>query len=144
MTTALYIAAVIAIGILLWFGSYTDFKRREIPNWIPLGIFLCGFAIAPDELLTKFLNLILLIVALVLASVITKKSSGGGDIKVYLSLAFAFNVFVLAILLAGTLLVRTIVKRVRGEKGKAIKFPMCCYLAPVYTVYAIFSIVVSF
>jgi len=119
---------LVFIGIILLIGAYTDYTRREIPNWIPLSIFLSGFFTPIASLPHKILSLLVMIVILVLTTKILHQKSGGGDVKLYLSLVFALGFAPFSTVLFLTLLLRILVSGVKG----GVRFPLCCYVAPAY------------
>ena len=88
----------IAIGVLLAVACHTDYKKRIIPNAIPILIqfFTSG------SLLMKFVNLAAMVLIIVVAEKALHQHSGGGDIKLYLALSFALGLLSLGIVLMET------------------------------------------
>ena len=128
-------AALFVIMGLMAVGAYTDAKQRIIPNSVNLGIFVCGF-FTPGGLAEKAISFGIIAVAMFLATKITKQKSGGGDVKMYLAMAFSLGVFQTALILAGAAVLvklHNLIKRRRGGKGE--RYPICCYVAPAYAVY---------
>lgn len=130
------VSAIGICGLLVW-GAVTDYKTRTIPNVIPIGIAVLGIG-SGTTIIMKVLSAATICLALYLAYRITKKRSGGGDVKLYIALAFAYGLAPLAVMLLFTLLFRGIVilvgklrKREDGVKIGA-RFPMCTYIAPAY------------
>lgn len=131
---ARYIIGYTIIFLLLCIGAYTDAKQRIIPNWVNLGIFLAGFILPTVPIGERFLNLAVIVIAIILSSVITKKKSGGGDIKLYCALAFALTLAPTAIILVLAILFM-LVHRAIAKKEKGAKYPVCCYVAPAYVLW---------
>ena len=73
-------------------GSYTDAKQRIIPNTVPVAILIIGAFVPGFSVVERLVSLAIMVFALIMAKVVTKKSSGGGDIKLYCSLAFAVGI----------------------------------------------------
>lgn len=127
----LSIASIFVIQAALIYGAITDYKARIIPNKVPVIIFICG-------LFTQlgwgyqFASLAIIIVSLVMATAITKKKSGGGDIKTYCALAFSCGIFMLLIILVFSILLHPLLQKKLGgnERGD----PRCCYLCISYAI----------
>lgn len=136
------VIAYTAIFGLLCVGAYTDAKRRIIPNWVNLGIFGCGFLIRDIRFGTHFLNLGVMVAGLVIAAVLTKKKSGGGDIKLYCALASSLTIIPTAIILAISAAAMGIQSRAAKKRGDVVKYPVCCYVAPAYLVWVVGSVIV--
>lgn len=126
--------ALIVIGVVLMIGAYTDYTRREIPNWIPLTIFISGFVTDVVSLSDKFVCLIAMVLVLVFITKVMKQRSGGGDIKLYLSLCFALGWFSFFVILSLTLLLKVSYGFMTKTVKKGARFPLCCYLAPAYAI----------
>lgn len=76
----LTIVSCIAIGGTLSYGAYTDYKKRIIPNIVPLSILVLGcFTAIPW--LNKIISLGVMVLVLVLTTLISKKKSGEGISK---------------------------------------------------------------
>ena len=134
----LTIISCIAIGGMLSYGAYTDYKKRIIPNIVPLSILFLGcFTAIPW--LNKIISLGLMVLVLVLTTLISKKKSGGGDIKVYCALSFALGLETFILIIEK--LIRKIQKEQNRDGNKndegapAVKtIPLCTFIAPAYII----------
>lgn len=145
--------ALVAIGISLFYGAYTDWKSRTIPNQVPLSILFFGlFTAIPIG--TKLLHFSLMVAvlllthgAMVLKAFVIRKlrkrevmvlRSGGGDLKLYLSLSFAIGLFSTGVVLLSTALLlfftRLVLRNRSRESQKSARFPLGTYLASAYCV----------
>ncbi len=118
------------IGICtIAYGGYVDYKKREIPNLVPILLLLLG--LFSGESLWRVLYMILALLALLLAEVITKQEIPGGDLKLICSMAFAFGPFetLLVLLMAG--LGSIVVGIVKKQPWKR-HIPLCSYVAPAF------------
>lgn len=130
------LAAAIGILIALVCGAITDYKSRKIPNAIPIAI-VCLGVFSGTQWSSKLLDPVILGIILTTAYLISKQRSGGGDIKLYLSITFAYGLIAFAIIIVITLLLRLGMTAIEKAKGKepSNAFPVCCYFAPAYTVF---------
>lgn len=131
----------IAIGLLLATACYTDYTKRIIPNIIPILILAAGF-FTNGDLVMKFVNLIAMALILVAAEKLLHQHSGGGDLKLYLSLSFALGLLSVGIILAETILLYCLY-HILTKKGtlKGHRFPVACFLFPAYGIYCIATFV---
>lgn len=126
--------ACCGIAVALGVGAYTDWKTRTIPNWIPLAVFLCGCFTAATWS-TKLFSLLAICVVLWFISTVTHQRSGGGDVKLYMSIAFALGLQSLSFILIATLcLCRGHQVVQRRKLGKGERIPLCCYVFPAYLI----------
>lgn len=127
----LSIASVLVIQAMLIYGAIWDYRERIIPNKVPVAIFICGL-FSQLGWGYQLVSLAIIIVSLLAATAITKKKSGGGDIKTYCALAFSCGIFTfLLILIVSMLLLPILKKRLgRDEHGD----PRCCYLCISYAI----------
>lgn len=124
----------IITGLALCFGAYTDYKTRMIPNSMPLVIFLCG-CLTPSTIISQLLNLAAMILILLVLSKVCHYKSGGGDIKIYLSLTFLLGLVWVAAILCVTLALHLLVELIRRKKkSKGETIPLCTYVAPAYII----------
>jgi len=133
VTQYIPIFACAAILPILCYGAYTDWIQRIIPNRVPLTVLALGI-FTGGGFAYKFLSLGTSMVLMVLSTLLTKKRSGGGDIKLYMALSFALGLQGLAIVLMLTILLYSgfrVLKRV----PKAERFPVCSFVAPAYAIY---------
>lgn len=119
------------IGVLLLVGAYTDYKTRTIPNAVPIGILVCGIFTATPWWF-KFFSLGFMVLFLALS----KKKSGGGDVKLYCALAFSLGLAALAFILVITLILNFSVALIRKRRiDKTERIPLCTFVAPAYIIY---------
>lgn len=131
---------------LLIYGGVVDWKRREIPNLVPIGL----FAVSIAELILKYGSTLgdrlfmlgIVIVWIIIAEIKAAKNKGvpipGGDIKLLCTLAFSEGLFLFVAALMGVVLIVVAVK-LFDRKNKIKSFPLCTYVATTYL--AIFSFV---
>jgi len=123
-----YIPILIDAAVLVY-GGVVDFRRREIPNAVPVLLLVSG--IIGLSGLWSILGLVIPAVLLFVAAKLTKSVVPGGDFKLLCALGFACGLRELAaiLFLAGIdaavygLLRRLPVKR---------HIPLCTYIAPAY------------
>lgn len=131
MSSYLPIVSMVLTGAALCYGAVTDYRDRTIPNVVPITIIACGiFSGTPWA--SKIFSLLAMVFALFVATKITKKTSGGGDIKVYYALAFSEGIFVLFLTLSMSIIIQPLLKPLLHETNKEIR--RCCYLAPAYII----------
>lgn len=139
MSRYLPLLSGIAIGVLLAVACHTDYKKRIIPNAIPILILAAGF-FTSGSFLMKFVNLAAMVLIIVVAEKTLHQHSGGGDIKLYLALSFALGLLSLGIVLMETILIYAIY-HVLTKKGKlkGRRFPVACFVFPSYCIYFLTS-----
>lgn len=112
---------------LLW-AAVTDFKKRIIPDWTWIAIFLAGIvsafllsAPALHERITGFLlpGLCLLILAMKYGGV------GGGDIKLMAAMGFTFGLNTLAAILLFALLPACIYAKATKQRSVPLAVFLC-------------------
>lgn len=86
-----YYALLIALAIALLFAAFTDFRRREIDNWLTAGMALgaplfwyAGGLTLPE---VGYQLAIALVTFVVLAALFAIGAMGGGDVKLLTALA---------------------------------------------------------
>jgi len=122
-----YISILINAAVLIY-GGIVDFKRREIPNLVPITLLLTGIAFRFSTF-WSILGLVAPAVLLLAASKLTKNEVPGGDFKLLCSLGFAFGLRELALIifLAGIgAVVYGLIKRLPVKRH----IPLCSYVAP--------------
>lgn len=118
------------ICAVLMYGAIIDYKRREIPDIVPIVIVLCGLYL-DLSIVYGIVWLTIMILGLWSVSKIKEEDIPGGDFKLLCALSFTCGLAETAIILTlaalGTLLVGMIIHR------KILrKIPLCTYIAPAY------------
>ena len=135
-----YIPILIDAAALVY-GGVTDFRRREIPNFVPIALILTGI-IFGFPMFWRIMGLIIPTVLLFTAAKLTKSPVSGGDFKLLCSLGFACGLQELAavILLAGIGAVAYgIIRRLPVKRH----IPLCSYVAPAYIILQIIALVLE-
>lgn len=129
MTTMMkYIPMLITASALIY-GGIVDFRRREIPNIVPVTLLFMG--IFGISMFWSIMGLIVPAVLLLLAAKLTKSEIPGGDFKLICSLGFACGLWELTaiIFLAGIgAVLYGLVRRMPIKRH----IPLCSYIAPAY------------
>lgn len=123
----------------LVYGGITDYKRRDIPNIVPVallatGLFVGGFIL---QRLT-----IMLIVAFILwlTTKITKQELPGGDFKLICALTFSAGLIQLLLTLFAAIIGALIVALIKEERVRR-NVPLCTYVAPAYMLSCVASLI---
>ena len=118
------------ISAVLICGAIIDYKRREIPDIVPIVIVLCGLSL-DLSVVYGIVWLTIMMLGLWSVSKLTEMGIPGGDFKLLCALCFTCGLMEIVIILAlsalGALLVSMIIhcKILR-------KIPLCTYIAPAY------------
>ncbi len=121
---------ILANAAVLIYGGVVDFKRREIPNFVPVTLLLTGISFGFPTF-WSILGLVAPAVLLFAAAKLTKSEVPGGDFKLLCSLGFACGLRELAaiIFLAGIgAVIYGLIKRLPVKRH----IPLCSYVAPAY------------
>jgi len=124
-----YIPILINAAVLIY-GGVVDFKRREIPNLVPITLLLTGIAFSFSTF-WSILGLVAPAVLLFITAKLTKSKVPGGDFKLLCSLGFTCGLRELAavIFLAGiSAVVYGLIRRLPVKRH----IPLCSYVAPSY------------
>lgn len=143
MPNILPLCACLVIGVALAYAAYTDHKDRVIPNRVPITILICGIftTIGWTEKIAAF---VIVAIVLVICTQILHHQSGGGDLKLYLSLALALGLAGFAIILAIAVLLCARSQAVRGRLGKkGDLLPMAVFIFPAYLIYMAFIFILG-
>ena len=116
---------------ILAYGAVADYKRREIPDVVPIILILTGIVTGWDTILFRTAALLLTALLFLLAVKISKSDAPGGDFKLLCALAFSngLSIFFLTLLLTG--LGAVFIGIIRKQSFKR-HIPLCTYLAPSY------------
>ena len=123
------IRSAIVCAVLIY-GAIIDYKRREIPDIVPIVIVLCGLSL-DLSVVYGIVCLTIMMLGFWSVSKLTETEIPGGDFKLLCALSFTCGLMEIAIILAlaalGTLLESMILHR------KILrKIPLCTYIAPAY------------
>lgn len=117
---------------VLIYGGIVDYRKREIPNAVPITLLATGL-ICRGYILQRLLAMVIIALILWLTTKITKQELPGGDFKLLCALAFSSGLLTLlgTIFCAG--LGAIIVGIVKHEPLKR-NIPLCTYVAPAFLV----------
>ncbi len=135
-----YIPILINAAVLIY-GGVVDFKRREIPNFVPITLLLTGIAFSFSTF-WSILGLVAPAVLLFITAKLTKSEVPGGDFKLLCSLGFTCGLQELAavIFLAGIgAMVYGLIRRLPVKRH----IPLCSYVAPSYIALQIIALVLK-
>lgn len=122
------------------YGGYIDYKKREIPNAVPIILILMG--LLSGNILQRLLVLVFTLLILLLASKITKQELPGGDLKLICAMASSVGLFetilVLALVGIGSAVV-SLIKKLPLKRN----IPLCTYVAPAYTLLSVTNIILQ-
>lgn len=124
----------------LIYGGVVDFKRREIPNAVPVLLLISGTIGFSG--LWSMLGLVAPAVLLLAAAKLTKSEVPGGDFKLLCALGFSCGLRELAviILLAGIgAVVYGLIRRLPVKRH----IPLCTYIAPAYIAFHVTALILE-
>jgi|GEM_PF-416681 len=134
-----YIPILINAAALIY-GGVVDFRRREIPNAVPIFLLISGFL--NFSTLWGIMGLVIPAALLFMAAKLTKSEIPGGDFKLLCALGFScgFPELAAIILLAGIGVVGYgLVRRLPIKRY----IPLCSYVAPAYLTLHIIALVLE-
>ena len=116
----------------LVYGGITDYKRREIPNLVPVVLLATG--IFMDRLiLQRFIIMLIVALILWLTTKITKQELPGGDFKLICALTFSAGLIQLLMTLFLAIIGSLVVALVKKDRIRR-NIPLCTYVAPAYLI----------
>ena len=118
------------ICVMLIYGAIIDYKRREIPDIVPIVIVLCGLSL-DLSVVYGIVWLTIMVLGLWSVSRLTVTEIPGGDFKLLCALSFTCGLGEIAIILALTALGALLVSMIMHRKILR-KIPLCTYIAPAY------------
>ena len=128
---------------VLIYGGVVDFRRREIPNAVPILLFVSG--VFGFSGFWSILGLVAPAVLLLAAAKITHSEVPGGDFKLLCALGFACGLRELAVILflAGIGVRPGDRVMLIGENSSVLAIlipakrhiPLCSYIAPAYIIF---------
>jgi Flp pilus assembly protein protease CpaA len=125
-----YVPILINAAALIY-GGVIDFRRREIPNAVPIVLLSLGAFAFPT--FWRIMGLILPTVLLLAATRLTKSEVPGGDFKLICALGFACGLPELAAIIVLSALGAMAYGFIRHLPLKR-HIPLCTYVAPAYLV----------
>lgn len=125
-----YIPILITAAALIY-GGTVDYKRREIPNAVPIVLLSLAAFYFPN--FWRIMGLILPAVLLLAAAKLTKSEVPGGDFKLICALGFACGLPELAAIIVLSALGAMAYSFIRHLPLKR-HIPLCAYIAPAYLV----------
>lgn len=132
------LSCTILNGAALIYGGAVDYKRREIPNTVPLILIATGF-VSGIYVWERFVIMLALGVILWLSTKDTNNPLPGGDFKLICALTFSVGLpITLAILLFVGL--GAIFMSIFCGLPLSRHIPLCSYTAPVYLLIFFFSL----
>lgn len=126
-----YISMLINAAVLIY-GGVIDYKRREIPNAVPITLIAVGVLFGFSGLYS-IIGLVVSAILLLAAARITRSEMPGGDYKLLCSLGFACGLGELAVVMLLAAVGAVAYGFIRCLPGKR-NIPLCSYVAPAYIV----------
>ena len=124
------------IPILLLIATFTDMKRRTIPNIIPISICVLGLLIRSFYLTPALAFFVVTTILIVfLESFLNLKIMGGGDIKIIASLIFTFGSQISGILFCTLIPLLFYYVYIKIKKINNTKIPLMPFLTIGYFLY---------
>lgn len=84
-------------------AAWTDYKRKEIDNWIPAAVLSYGIILnallSPTRFIESIVYMLTTFAILFTIYIITNGKLGGGDVKLLTALAFFFGSSIMVLLL---------------------------------------------
>lgn len=125
-----YLPVLLNVAALIY-GGITDFRKREIPNLVPLVLLAAGLISFSG--VASLMGLIIPAVLMLTAAGITKSEVPGGDFKLLCGLGFAAGIWELAVTLGTAGVLSVLYGAVRKLPMKR-NVPLCSYVAIAYVV----------
>lgn len=125
-----YVPILINAAALIY-GGVIDFRRREIPNAVPIVLLFLGAFFFPT--FWRIMGLIIPAALLLAAAKLTKSEVPGGDFKLLCALGFACGLPELAAIIVLSALGALAYGFIRHLPLKR-HIPLCAYIAPAYLV----------
>ncbi len=132
------ICTILNSASLIW-GGAVDFKKREIPNLVPITLLGTGI-MSGAFIVPRFLLMLCIAFILWLSGKITKSSVPGGDFKLICALVFSEGLPTLLGTLFCAGLGAIFVSLIKREPIKR-NIPLCTYVAPAYMVMSAYLLI---
>lgn len=134
------ICTLINAGILAY-GGVMDYKKREIPDLVPMTLMLTGF-LNGTLILPRMICLLITTVALLISTKLSKSSLPGGDFKLICALTFSSGLCAMATILLLTGLCAILLSIIRKHPIKR-NIPLCSYVAPAYMITGVAQLILQ-
>jgi len=125
----------IPVAVLLFYLSYLDLKKREVPDFAVLTLFIYSLFTC-SNFKESFLMAVTVFILLFIPTILFERSIGGGDIKLLTVLAFFmgkdFSILALPMFI---LLVTTLIYGLIKRKGLKYSVPLVPYVFVSYLFY---------
>ena len=115
---------------VLVYGGVCDYRKREIPDLVPLALLATGLA-SWENIFPRLACMAAVALVLLLSAKAAKTEMPGGDFKLLCSLTFSSGVLMMlaCLLMAGVgALLVGIVRKMPCKRS----IPLCTYVAPAY------------
>jgi Flp pilus assembly protein protease CpaA len=135
-----YIFILLNAAVLIY-GGVIDFRRREIPNVVPV-VLMVGGSILHFSLFKSIIGLTVTAVLLLAGAKFTKSEIPGGDFKLLCSLGYACGLqeIVIITFLAGIgAMFYGFLKHLPIKR----RIPLCSYIAPAYITFQAIAFVIG-
>lgn len=106
-----------------------DFKRREIPDAVPVTLLLSGLFL--PNLSVRLVSLLVIILVILLARMLTDRELPGGDLKLICAMTFFLGIVGVLLVLLTVAVEAAAVSLVRHRPAKR-DIPLCTYVAPAF------------
>ena len=123
----------------LIYGGVVDYKKREIPNLVPVVLLATGI-MSGAFIVSRLLLMLCVAFILWLAGKITKQGLPGGDFKLLCALTFSTGLPTLLGVLFCVGLGAILMGAVKREPMKR-NIPLCTYVAPAYLVMSAYLLI---
>ena len=117
---------------ILAYGGVMDYKKREIPDLVPVTLMLTGF-LNGTLILPRIICFLITATALLMSAKLSKNSLPGGDFKLICALTFSSGLCSMAAALLLTGLCAILLSIIRKQPIKR-NIPLCTYVAPAYMI----------
>ena len=117
---------------ILAYGGVMDYKKREIPDLVPVTLMLTGF-LNGTLILPRIICFLITATALLMSAKLSKNSLPGGDFKLICALTFSSGLCSMATILLLTGLCAILLSVIQKLPIKR-NIPLCTYVAPAYLI----------
>lgn len=122
----------------LAFGAVIDYKKREIPDVVPLILTITAFGaaifIGPRWMLLRLVEAIVVGGIFILAGKLCGGELPGGDFKLLMALTYTSGITITGSVMLFALFAAFAIGLIRRQKLKTKHIPLCTYVAPAYLV----------